>query len=76
MKRKNFIPLTLVIITIPSLTILASTSCSSSIKKHITDETRYDSIIKPAPAQTVTTNEQLRELGESYLNDPKKVAGD
>jgi hypothetical protein len=78
MKKSNlFISLTLVVVTVPILvctTLL--TSCSNSITKHVTDSTSYDSIIKPAVAQTVITNEELIQLSEDYLNDPKKVAAD
>jgi hypothetical protein len=77
MKRKIYIPLALITIAPPIMISLVTTSCSSdTIKKHMTDQTSYDSIIKPAPAQTVTSNDKLIELSEAYLNDPQKVAGD
>jgi uncharacterized membrane protein len=78
MKRKFYVPLLILLplpmaITIPFMV----TSCSSNdIKMQITDETRYDSIIQPAPAQTVTTEQELLELSRVYLNNPNRVAKD
>jgi hypothetical protein len=75
MKRK-LIPLALATLTIPAIAVLATTSCSNTIRYSLTDLTRYDEIIKPAKAQTVTTPEELKALSEDYLNTPKKVAAD
>jgi hypothetical protein len=52
------------------------TSCSQQITHSLTDNTNYDTIIKPAAAQTVTSQSQLRALSDKYLNDPQKVAAD
>jgi hypothetical protein len=77
--NKLFTPAILFVITPPILVytiLLTSCSSSDSIITYADDNTSYSSIIQPDPAQTVTTNDELKKISQDYLNDPNKVAAD